>query len=72
MSLKMTKRGQADNEITYEFICDTTSDLANIEPKYITLGSIATVIEGEAGLEVYMANSRKQWKNISGGKEVEA
>lgn len=67
MALKMTKRGQMDNEVTYEFICDTTSDLQAIDPNYITLGSIATVIEGTSGLEVYMANSQKQWINIGGG-----
>lgn len=57
----MTKRGQADNVITYEHICDTTADLEKIDPKYITLGSIALVLKGAAGIEVYMATSDKEW-----------
>ena len=65
MAAIMTKRGSQDNIITYEFMCDTVADLANIEPKYITMGSVAIVIEGESGLEVYMANSKKQWITIS-------
>lgn len=71
MASTMTKRGQADNVVTYEFICDTISDLQKIDPKYITMGSIATVIEGESGFEVYMANSKKQWINLSGGTTAE-
>lgn len=74
MAAIMTKRGSQDNIITYEFMCDTVADLATIEPKYITMGSVAIVIEGESGLEVYMANSKKQWITISasvdeGGEE---
>lgn len=71
MAAKMTKRGQADNVITYEFVCDTLTDLNNIDPKYITMGSVAVVIEGTAGFEVYMANSAKQWINLSGGAAAE-
>lgn len=71
MAQKMTKRGQTDNEITYEFVCDTVTDLSKINPQYITMGSIATVIEGETGFEVYMANSKKQWINLSGGSSAE-
>ena len=71
MATKMTKRGQMDNEITYEFMCDTPSDLQAIEPRYITLGSIAVVVEGSTGFEVYMANSKKQWMNINGGTAAE-
>lgn len=67
MALKMTKRGQMDNEITYEFVCDTIADLNKIEKQYITMGSIAIVISGESGFEVYMANSSHQWINLSGG-----
>lgn len=63
----MSKRGQADNIITYEHICDTTADLANIDPKYVTLGSVAIVLKGSAGLEVYMATSDKEWVNLVGG-----
>ena len=57
----MTKRGQQDNVITYEHICDTAADLENIEPKYITLGSIAVVLEGSGGMQIFMANSQKEW-----------
>lgn len=58
---RMTKRGSIDNVITYEHFCDTTADLANIDPAYITLGSVAIVVQGSVGLEAYMANSNKQW-----------
>ena len=61
MAVQMTKRGQQDNVATYEFICDSFADLQNIESKYIILGSIAIVLEGSGGVEVYMANSSKQW-----------
>ena len=61
MAIQMTKRGQTDNIATYEFICDSTADLQNIDPKNITLGSIAIVLQGPGGLEVYMANSNKEW-----------
>ena len=71
MAKKMTKRGSMDNEITYEFVCDTAADLRAIDPQYITMGSVATVIEGENGFEVYMANSQKQWINLSGGSSAE-
>lgn len=66
----MTKRGQQDNIVTYEHICDYTSDLANIDPKYITLGSIAVVLHGTGGLEFYMADSEKHWVSLlsSGGE----
>lgn len=67
----MTKRGQQDNVITYEHICDTDADMANIEPKYITLGSVAIVLQGEMGLGVYMANSNKQWISLMGGTAEE-
>ena len=60
----MTKRGQADNVITYEHICDTIADLEKIDPKYITLGSIALVLKGAAGIEVYMATSNKEWVEL--------
>ena len=60
----MTKRGQVDNVITYEHICDTTADLDKIDPKYITLGSIALVLKGAAGIEVYMATSDKEWVEL--------
>lgn len=60
----MTKRGQLDNVVTYEHFCDYTTDLQNIDPKYITLGSIAVVLHGDTGLEFYMADSEKQWVSL--------
>ena len=70
----MTKQGSLDNIVTYEHICDTTADMNNIDPHYITLGSVCIVIneEGE-GMEVYMANSNKEWIPIAtngGGSSV--
>lgn len=62
MATAMTKRGSADNVLTYEFMCDTAADLATIDPKYITLGSVAVVIDG---FEVYIANSKKQWVELN-------
>ena len=56
-----SKRGAQDNIVTYEHICDTTKDLQNINPQYITLGSVAVVLQGDAGLEIYMATSNKEW-----------
>lgn len=61
----MTKRGQIDNVITYEHICDTRADMNNIPATQITLGSICIVLSGNNGaLEVYMADSNKEWKSI--------
>ena len=40
----MTKRGSMDNVVTYEHICDTNDDLANIDPSQITLGSVAIIL----------------------------
>lgn len=60
----MTKRGNLDNAITYEHICDTIADLNNIDPKYITLGSVAVVLQGDAGVEIYMATSNKEWVEL--------
>lgn len=59
-----TRRGQQDNVITYEHICDTQADMQNIDPRYITLGSIAIILKGEIGLEIYMATSTKEWVKI--------
>ena len=64
MATVMTKRGQIDNTITYEHICDTAEDLTEIDPKYITLGSVAVVLKGAAGIEIYMADSSKQWVEL--------
>lgn len=67
----MSRRGQQDNVVTYEHICDTAADLATIDPRYITLGSIALVLKGISGLELYMATSDKQWVNLLGGATEE-
>lgn len=70
----MTKRGNLDNIVTYEHICDTQEDLANIPLQYTTLGSVALVIKGDDdALEAYMATSNGEWVpimiggNASGG-----
>lgn len=61
----MTKRGSQDNAITYEHYCDTISDMANINPEYITLGSVCVVIKGTGDdLEIYLADSNKQWNLV--------
>ena len=66
MATVMTKRGSLDNVITYEHYCDTTDDLENINPEFITLGSIAVVLSGENDtLEVYIAKSDKTWVQLS-------
>lgn len=73
MAVIMSKRGQQDNITTNEFICDTTADLQNISPRDINLGSVAIVLQGSGGLEVYMANSQKEWINLgsaSGGSDT--
>lgn len=67
MAHKMTRRGSLDNVITFEHYCDTVADLDNIDPSEINLGTIALVVEGTAGLEVYMAKSDKTWVRIYGG-----
>ena len=61
----MTKRGSLDNNVTYEHCCDTTADIDNINPEYITLGSVCIVLQGEnENLDIYIANSDKQWIKI--------
>ena len=65
MAVIMTKRGSQDNVVTYEHFCDTKADLAKIDSKYITLGSVAVIIHGDAGLEIYIADSHKQWISLS-------
>lgn len=57
----MTKRGNMDNIVTYEHICDTVDDLVNIDKQYVTLGSVAIILRGASGLEIYMATSDKEW-----------
>lgn len=64
MAQIMTKRGNQDNVVTYEFVCDSTADLQTIESEYVTMGSVAIVIQGDGGFEVYMANSKKEWINL--------
>ena len=65
MSNIMTKRGSQDNMITYEHYCDTLADRDNIDPKYITLGSVCIVVTGESGgLDVYIAGSNKEWNLV--------
>jgi len=67
----MTKRGSQDNVITYEHFCDTIADRANIPSDQITLGSVCIVLEGiGGGLEVYFANSSKEWKILSTGTQI--
>lgn len=60
----MIKKGSQDNMATYEHVCDTVADLDNIDPEYINLGSTAIVLHGSAGIEVYMADSNKQWVSL--------
>ena len=57
----MTKRGSEDSVLTYEHWCDTLADRNNIDPKYITLGSVCIVVGGTTGVEIYIANSNKEW-----------
>lgn len=65
---KMTKRGSLDNETTNEFFCDTQADLATIPSSQINLGSIAVIVEN---MEVYIANSKKQWISMTPTSEEE-
>ena len=60
----MIKRGSEDNIITYVHICDEESDMANIDPREITLGTACIVLE-TTGMKVFMARSDKQWVNLS-------
>lgn len=61
----ISKQGNQDNVITYEHICDTRADMSSIERKYITLGSVCIVLQGENdAMEVYMADSNKEWHDI--------
>lgn len=63
MAAIMTKRGNMDNIVTYEFMCDTIADLENINPEYVTMGSVAIIIKD---FDVYMANSNKEWISLGG------
>ncbi len=64
MAYAMTKQGSLDNCVTYKFICDTVADMNAIENRYRTLGSIAIVLQGNGGMEAYIAGSDKQWNNL--------
>lgn len=68
MAYKMTKSGSLDNEVTNEFFCDTADDLANIPASLVNLGSIAVVLDG---MEVYIANSNKEWLSMTPTEEEE-
>lgn len=59
-----TKRGSMDNIVTFEHICDVKDDLNKIDPREITLGSVAIVLKGQSGVEVYMATSSKEWVKL--------
>lgn len=63
MAYKMTKRGSMDNEVTNEFICETSDDLANIPPKDINLGTVAIVLK--PALQVFIADSQKVWCSMT-------
>ena len=62
MAYKMTKRGSLDNEVTNEFFCDTAEDLAKIPSNYVTLGSVAVVLDG---FQIFIANSQRQWQSMT-------
>jgi len=63
----LAKIGDTANVPTREWYCDTIEDRDAIEPKDITLGSTCLVLEGESGgVEVYIANSKKEWKSFGG------
>lgn len=65
MAYAMTKQGSLDNCVTYEFICDAVEDMNAIEDRYRTIGTVAIVLSGTSGLEVYIAGSDKQWNSLS-------
>lgn len=62
MAYKMTKRGSLDNEITNEFFCDNSTDLAAIPAAQINLGSVAVVVDP---FEMFIANSNKEWISLT-------
>ena len=68
MAYKMTKSGSMDNETTNEFFCDTAVDLAAIPASLINLGSVAVVLDG---MEIFIANSSKQWISMTPAAEEE-
>jgi len=56
-----SKRGNKDNVVTFEHMCDTKEDMNNIDPRQINLGSVAIVLKGDSGIELYIATSEKEW-----------
>ena len=66
----MTKQGNLDNAVTYEHICDAHSDLANIDLKYATLGSVAIVLKDPDTIGVYMATSEGEWISLLDGSSA--
>jgi len=68
MAYKMTKSGSLDNEITNEFFCDAEDDLENIPSSLINLGSVAVVVDD---MQVFIANSKKEWKSMTPISEEE-
>lgn len=62
MAYKMTKKGSLDNETTNEFFCDTVDDLANIPSNQINLGTVAVILDP---MQIFIANSNKEWKNMT-------
>ena len=65
MAYKMTKCGSLDNETTNEFWCDTIEDRDNIPAYDINLGTVAVILEPT--MQVFIANSKKQWVDIIAG-----
>ena len=63
----MSKRGNADNVVTYEHYCDTINDLSNIAYEYSTLGSVAIVVQGASG-----EDGDHRWVSLSAGSESSA
>lgn len=62
----LAKRGNQDNIVTYEHVCDTYADMTNIDKKQINLGSTCLVLRGKSGnVEIYMADTKKRWTLLS-------
>ena len=62
-----TKRGNLDNEVTYDHFCDKKADMDTIDPKEITLGSVCIILEDETKddtLQFMLAKSDKTWKYV--------
>ena len=65
MASIMSKRGQQDNVVTFEHICDYIEDMDSIDKRYATLGSVAIILHPV--LSVYMADSEGEWCSLMGG-----